>query len=262
MLLSAPLVDQFYRTRHGGAAAALLRERLSLLWPALRGMTVLGLGHARPYLPLWATEARACFDLAASRPVSGAWSPDGRGRSVVADGDMLPFPDLSIDRILLVHGLEVAANAQRLLRECWRVLRDDGRLLLVTPNRAGLWAHLEATPFGQGEPYTQGQVERLLRSGLFAVERRDTALYMPPFDIGLLIRGAALTDRVGRALVPRLAGVGIAEAVKDVYAAMPVEVARSRFARPATGRVLMPLAAGRALPTGAAAEGGASSPVA
>ena len=70
--------------------------------------------------------------------------------------DALPFPDLCFDRILLMHGLEVAENARRLLREVWRVLKDDGLLLVVAPNRRGLWAHVESTPFGRGSPIRPG----------------------------------------------------------------------------------------------------------
>ncbi len=92
----------------------------------------------------------------------------------------LPFSDLSLDRVLVVHGLEHAENARRMLREVWRVLKDDGRLLVVAPNRAGLWAHVEGTPFGQGQPYSRGQIARLLTGSLFRVERRDGALYVPP----------------------------------------------------------------------------------
>ncbi len=96
----------------------------------------------------------------------------------------LPFPGQCIDRILLVHGLENAENARRMLREVWRVLKDDGRLLVVAPNRVGLWAHVESTPFGQGQPYSPGQIGRLLAASLFRVERRDRALYMPPSRTG------------------------------------------------------------------------------
>ncbi len=239
MKLSPPLVDQFYRTRHGAAAASLLRDRLSVLWPSARGLRVLGIGFARPYLPLWLAEAACCLDLSTTMPEGGGWCPDSACRTAVIDEEALPFPDLSIDRILLVHGIEVAENAQRLLRECWRLLRDDGRLLVVTPNRVGIWAHVEATPFGQGEPYTQGQVERLLRAGLFTVERRDTALYLPPIDVAPLLRMASLADRIGRRVSPRFAGVQIVEAVKDAYAAVP--------GRPAARRAVLPVLAARAL---------------
>ena len=241
MRLSASLVDQFYRTRHGGTAASLLRDRLSLFWPDTRGLRVLGIGHARPYLPLWQDDAATCLDMVTSPPAAGAWS----GRSAVVDEEALPFPDLSVDRILLIHGLEVADDAQRLLRECWRLLRDDGRLLVVTPNRVGIWAHVEATPFGQGEPYTQGQVERLLRAGMFAVERRDTALFLPPVDNALLLRAAALADRAGRVVSPRFAGVQIVDAVKDVYAALPGQPVARRLVRAAVAAGALRVPAGR-----------------
>ena len=100
--------------------------------------------------------------------------------SCTSEEDCLPFADLTFDRILLVHGLEMAENARRLLREAWRVLKDDGRLLVVVPNRSGMWAYWDSTPFGHGLPYSTGQLGRLLAGALFRVERRDAALWMPP----------------------------------------------------------------------------------
>ena len=60
----------------------------------------------------------------------------------------------------------------------------------------------------------------------FRVERRDTALYLPPTNMRLVLRSAPLLERVGRSLLPRLAGLTITEAVKDVYAAIPLQVPR------------------------------------
>ena len=90
------------------------------------------------------------------------WPAGSANLSCTAEEDALPFPDLLFDRVLLVHGLEAAENARRLLREVWRVLKDDGRLLVVAPNRRGMWAHVESTPFGHGQPYSPGQLGRLL----------------------------------------------------------------------------------------------------
>jgi ubiquinone/menaquinone biosynthesis C-methylase UbiE len=138
------------------------------------------------------------------------------------------LPGQCIDRILLVHGLENAENARRMLREAWRVLKDDGRVLVLTPNRVGLWAHVESTPFGQGQPYSQGQIGRLLAASLFRVERRDRALYMPPSSHRLILQTARMWERAGRKLVPQFAGVTITEAVKDVYAALPLAATARR----------------------------------
>jgi len=92
----------------------------------------------------------------------------------------------------------------------------------------GLWAHLESTPFGDGQPYSPGQIGRLLAASLFRVEARDSALYVPPARLGVLLRSAAVWERGGRYLAPRFAGVTITEAVKDVYAGLPEQRAARR----------------------------------
>ena len=99
---------------------------------------------------------------------------------------------------------------------------------VVAPNRSGLWAYLEWTPFGHGQPYSFGQLGRLLVGALFRVERRDTALYLPPSTRRLILRSGPLLERSGRRLAPGLAGVTITEAVKDVYAAMPLRAVPRR----------------------------------
>jgi len=216
-------LQEFYATPAGLVAARLLRERLRALWPDLSGQAVLGLGHAEPYLRLWqgqATRSIALVPAQLGQPPP-RWPAAGPAATLVAEEEALPFPDLSFDRVLLVHGLEVAENARRLLREVWRVLKDDGRLLVVAPNRRGLWAHVEATPFGHGQPYSPGQLGRLLWRQMFRTERRDAALFMPPFRARPLLRTADLWERAGRALCPRFAGVAIVEAEKDLFAAVP-----------------------------------------
>jgi len=211
----------FYATRRGALAAHLLRQRMVVLWPGLAGQSILGLGYAAPYLKLWREQAARCIALTPAQVGAARWPTGSASLSCTAEEDALPFPDLCFDRILVVHGLEAAENARRMLREVWRVLKDDGRLLVVAPNRSGMWAHVESTPFGHGMPYSPGQVGRLMADTMFRVERRDTALFVPPSRMRLLQRGARLWETTGRRYVPRLAGVTITEAVKDVYAAIP-----------------------------------------
>jgi SAM-dependent methyltransferase len=218
----AQAVADFYSTRQGAVVARLVRERLARLWPSLPGQSVLGLGYPAPYLRLWRDEATSCIALSPAQLGATRWPLGAANLSCMSEEDALPFADLCFDRVLLVHGLEAAENARRLLREVWRVLKDDGRLLVVAPNRRGLWAHLESTPFGQGQPYSPGQIGRLLAASLFRVERRDTALYLPPMRLRLVLRGARVWERGGRRFAPQLAGVTITEAVKDLYAAVPV----------------------------------------
>ena len=102
------------------------------------------------------------------------------------------------------------------------MLKDDGRILVVAPNRTGLWAHRDSTPFGQGQPYSRPQLNRLLASAMFRPERCETALFVPPTGFQPVLNTAKLWEAVGHALVPHLAGVTLTEAVKDTYAALPV----------------------------------------
>jgi SAM-dependent methyltransferase len=223
----------FYATARGAMAARLLRERLAALWPPAaaggpRNLTFLGLGYAPPYLELWREGAARCIALAPAPGGVTRWPEGAPNLCCSGPEDALPFPDLSFDRVLIVHGLEAADHARRMLRAVWRVLRDDGRLLLVVPNRVGVWAQIESTPFGQGQPYSAGQIGRVLAASLFRVERRDTALFLPPTNLRLMLRGSRLWEAAGRRLMPGLGGVTISEAVKDVYAAVPLRARQRR----------------------------------
>lgn len=221
----------FYATPAGLVTARLLRERLRALWPEMRCRSVLGLGYASPFLRLWREEAERCIALVPPNLPVWRWPRSTASCTAIAEEDYLPLPDLSFDRILLVHGLETAENARRLLREVWRVLKDDGKLLVVAPNRLGLWAHSERTPFGQGQPYSPGQLEGLLQRQMFRVERRSAALYVPPFRTRLLLRGAGAWERVGPVLYPRFAGLILVEAEKDMFAGVPVAEVKARRRR-------------------------------
>ncbi|MBR0674065.1 class I SAM-dependent methyltransferase [Neoroseomonas soli] len=208
---------EYYASAAGAAAGRLVAQRLRALWPALPGMAVLGIGHTSPYLGLWHAEAARCIALT---PAQCGLPPPGSNAGLVAEEDAMPFPDLCFDRILILHGLEIAENARRLLREVWRVLKDDGRVLVVAPNRRGLWAHAEHTPFGHGQPYSPGQVTRLLTRHMFRVERKDCALFTPPYVP--FLQAAGTWEGLGRALWPaRHAGLAIVEAKKDLLAGAP-----------------------------------------
>ncbi len=215
MLDDVQAVAAFYRTRRGRLVASLLRRRLRATWPDLSRQDLLGLGHTAPFLSLWRDQVRRCVNAV---PSTGQ-VPDA---SCLVQDDALPFADDAFDRVLMVHAVENASHVTRTLRAVWRTLRDDGRLLIVVPNRTGLWAHSESTPFADGAPCSTGRIERLLARSLFRIERMEGALYGPPADVRPLLRAGPALEAAGRFVTPRLAGVLVVEAVKDLYAAVPV----------------------------------------
>ena len=232
MALDVHTAADFYATAQGAVAARLIRDRLALRWPRMEGMAVLGLGYAPPYLRVWREAAQVTIAVTPAEMGAARWPASAPNLTCMAEDEALPFGGPVFDRVLLVHGLEASENTRRLLREIWRVMKDDGRLMVVAPNRRGMWAYAESTPFGHGTPYSPGQVGRLLAANLFRVEHRDTALFLPPTPMRLVLRSNRLWERVGHYLIPQFAGVTITEAVKDVYAAMPLQpVVRRRLVR-------------------------------
>lgn len=218
--MSADVVDlrDFYATPLGRRAREAIRARLREIWPDLRGQRVAGIGYAVPYLRGFLPEAERVLALMPAAQGVLHWPAEGANLAALIDEAALPLPDLSIDRLVVVHALEHAEQLRPLLREIWRVLAGSGRVVFVVPNRRGIWARVDSTPFGHGQPYSAGQLSRLLRANLFTPTVTSPALFSLPFDSRLLLSSAPAWERVGRRLFERFAGVVLVEATKTLYA--------------------------------------------
>lgn len=229
-MLRPDVIDlrEFYASRLGQTVRRLLRQRLRAIWPDLQGLRLLGLGYATPYLRLFEAETERV--LAAMPGPQGVvrWPRGKPGRVMLVDEEDLPLPDASIDRILLVHALENADNVRAMLREVWRVLTPQGRLLAVVPNRRGLWAHIDATPFGHGHPYTPPQLTRLMRDALFSPLQSRQALWYPPSERAFMLRMVPAWEATGEWLWSRFSGVLLLEAEKQVFMPAPLKRQKTR----------------------------------
>ena len=232
----------FYDTRLGQVTRHLIRRRVRALWPNLRGQSLLGLGYATPYLRQYRDEAERVLAIMPAGQGVLPWPPEEPNAVALAEETELPLPDVSIDRVLLVHGLECGEQVRDMLREVWRVMSGSGRLLIVVPNRRGIWARTDRTPFGQGLPYSPPQLSRLLRDNLFTPIQFSQALFIPPVRSTTLLRMAPAWERIGGRWLTRFGGVVLMEAGKQLYAATPVRIKRNRqpvivpFPQPAAGR--------------------------
>ncbi len=228
----------FYRSSLGQMAARTIRGRIRTIWPDLTGRSVLGFGYSTPYLLPFHDEADRVIAAMPAQQGVLHWPAEGDGRVTLCDETEIPLPDVSMDRVLLVHGLECSEQLRPMLREIWRVLADGGRLIAVVPNRRGIWARLDRTPFGHGHPYTPAQLSRLLRDTLFTPVRMERALFFPPSGSRMILTAAPAWERFGVAMFHSFAGVLIIEAGKQIYTASPeqVGVRRRRYA----GAVMQP----------------------
>jgi len=209
----------FYETALGRLTAELLSRRLKQLASVSTGHTVMGLGFAHPYFTAMAHEDATSFSFMQAKQGVIHWPQEGEAnRSVLVDECDLPLVESVIDLALVVHGLEFADTPDDMLHEVWRVLAPQGRLVLVIPNRRGLWAASESTPLGHGQPFSRHQITELLKEAKFDVTHWDTALHFPPLRHRTTMATARHFEKFGRLIVGAFAGVTIVEAVKQVYA--------------------------------------------
>lgn len=116
--------------------------------------------------------------------------------------DALPFEANSLDLVVLPHTLELTGNPHRVLREVERVLRPEGRVVILGLNPASLWAlrqnlarvngrmfqrthHGETRPPrlflpDEGEYIGYWRLRDWLRLLSFDVERAAFGCYRPP----------------------------------------------------------------------------------
>jgi len=230
-------LKEFYGSALGRVARQFVVQALRAHWPDMEGMSFLGFGYAVPYMRRYAERSTNSFAFMPAGQGIVRWPPTGPNRAVLSEETELPLPDSCIDRILVVHGLEMSPSADELCREFWRVLKPGGRLLVVVSNRRGLWARAEATPFGHGRPFSRGQLQRLFRDSQFAPEKWSESLFMPPLSWRPLLRWSRGWERMGYSLWPAFSGIIIAEAVKDMYAGALTPKAQRRRGR-LTGAIL------------------------
>ncbi|MSP68596.1 MAG: class I SAM-dependent methyltransferase [Alphaproteobacteria bacterium] len=231
MWLDVVELAEFYRSRVGLLARRVISRRLAEMWPDARGQRVLGLGYAIPYLRQYRETAERVLAVMPPRQGVMGWPPEGPGLTLLADEAELPLPDNCIDRVLLAHALEHSEQVRAMLREIWRVLAAGGRLIAVVPNRRGLWARIEGTPFGHGSPFSPPQLTRLLRETLFQPLASAACLYMPPLTYRWMRGASATVEQLAERCDAPFAGVLLVEAQKQIYAATPAYALPARRRR-------------------------------
>ncbi len=213
----AQTLRQFYGSPLGELTRRLVGRVVRSRWENTTRLTVAGLGYALPYLDRFRDGAGRCVALMPSQLGVVVWPDQEKCASALVWADMLPLPDASVDRLLVAHALEAVERPETLLEEVWRVTAPEGRVIVVVPSRRGIWARADGTPFGQGSPYSRGQLRELLNRAVLSPVFWGEALYFPPMAKNYVIRAAPAIERLGAALNLPFAGVLVVEAIKQVH---------------------------------------------
>ena len=211
-------IRNFYNSTLGLITQRLINRRIRNLWPDVTGLELLGIGYTTPYLDSFRHEAK--HNISAMPAAQGVlhWPAKGENLTSLVNETELPIADVSIDRVLLVHALENSENIRPMMREVWRILESGGRLIVVAPNRRGLWASFDSTPFGRGSPYSMNQLSVVLEENMFIPHQKERALFIPPTNSKMALSFSAPVEEIGHYWFPAFAGVNIIESTKQIYA--------------------------------------------
>lgn len=226
----ADIVDlrAFYASLLGRLAERSIAMALSAVWAPLADERLVGLGYALPWLERFGRDAERTLAFMPAAQGAVNWPHAAPSATALVFEEELPLADASVDRILMVHLLEHSENPRETLKEAWRVLSPGGRIVIVVPNRRGVWARMESTPFGSGRPFSKGQLTALLRETNFTPGAFAEALFFPPSRRHSLLRLWSVLERTGRRYLPIFSGVLVVEAQKRLYQGLPVTARASR----------------------------------
>lgn len=208
----------YYRTNLGRVAQRAIRDQVLQVWPEAQGQTVAGFGFAAPLLRPYLSQARRVVALMPGQQGVMPWPAGRENVSALVEETQWPLSTGMVDKLVLMHGLETSEHTPAVLEECARVLGPGGRVLFIVPNRSGLWARRDVTPFGFGRPYSLSQLEAQLKSHGFQPEGHRAALYAPPSQKRFWLKTSGIWEKAGRRVSAYYAGgVLMVEASKRVY---------------------------------------------
>lgn len=216
--MTQDIVDliNFYATSLGKNTISKIDETLHHIWPDLSSRSLLGMGYTVPFMDTYPTTHRSFICMPAKQGIIH-WPNENKNACCLVNEDSLPFSSDSIERILLIHSLEHAENVHTYLREIWRILASNGRVLIIVPNRRGIWARIEETPFGHGNPYTMSQLTKLLKENKFTPLRSSRSLYSLPTHSRVLKSLSKILEKMGPSILANFSGLVCIEATKKVY---------------------------------------------
>lgn len=212
----------YYRSALGRAVQAVLREKIRALWPDTKGQTIAGFGFANPLLRPFMEDARRVLALMPGPQGVMPWPVGAPNVSVLTQETLWPVPPGSLDRLIMLHGLETSEHPTALLEEAWQALAPGSRAIFIVPHRSGKWSRSDDTPFGFGRPYSAAQLEAQLKRHRFVAETVFPTLYQPP-DFRRFWRKTAQFWELTGGRIPFLktGGVLVAEVTKEVAAPTP-----------------------------------------
>src|SRR3954453_13001013 len=99
---------EFYSRRLGIVTRQMISRGIKERWASAAGHRMLGIGYPTPYLGLFREDAERCIAFMPAAQGVLKWPPGRPALAALVEEFSLPLPDAAVDRILLVHALEMS----------------------------------------------------------------------------------------------------------------------------------------------------------
>ena len=198
------MIRDFYKTNLGSYIISVFQ---STLIPKLDRLPTLWLGFADEHF------------LSRDDVIGSELPLEEDKQNFACDYHDLPFESMSYKQVVLWHVLEKNNDPKKCLEEVWDVLDGEGKVFIIVPNRLGVWASSDKTPFGHGMPYSTGQIKKLLNDVGFEPISLSSCLYNWPSQKKWVLKTAPFSEWVGRYFFSPFGGALIVEAKKKIYRA-------------------------------------------
>jgi SAM-dependent methyltransferase len=152
------------------------------------------------------------------------------GTSLQCSTEALPILAESMDVVVLPHTLEFTATPHKLLRECEKILIEEGHLIIIGFNPwslCGLWRLFLSwrnLPPWNGHFYSHKRIHDWLSLLDLELIRTERCFYRPPLQRLSLMRRLGFLEKLGGYCWSYFGGVHIMVARKRVVALTPFKV--------------------------------------
>lgn len=216
MTCSVKELSDFYKTPLGEVVHVYINDIIKKFIPdTTKNQFILGLGYVTPYLTKKLIQNNTILSFTFDKMGGITWPNIACSQTAIVHDHHLPITNKVIDRLIIVHGLEYCQNSEQLFKEINRIIAPDGEILIIFPNKAGIWSHTSNTPFAYGEHYTMSQlITALSKSGLTIISK-ERFLYFPPTQSLYTQAFFAPVEMMGAYFIPFFSGLNAITAKKS-----------------------------------------------
>ena len=173
----------------------------------------------------------------------------GCGAEIRATPSMLPIATDSVDLVILMHHLSNTDEPHAVLREAFRILIPEGKLIIIDFNPVSLWGlrhflqgWLEYVPFN-GHFYTAKRIDDWMRLLGFDQLGHHRIGYLPPIQKTSVTRHLSWLEKGTRKWLPLLGALNLLVYSKSISPLTPVrhrwvtrKLLQGKVPRPSVGR--------------------------